>query len=78
MRLIRKKILSEYFEPVKAGKKNYELRKDDDGISVGDILMLCEWDGCRFTGRIVFRLVSYVFRDAGYGLLSGYVLISWC
>ena len=31
-RVVRKKILQEYFEKVIKGEKNFELRKDEDGI----------------------------------------------
>ena len=38
MKGIRKKILPCYFEDVKARKKNFEIRKDEDDIQVGDII----------------------------------------
>ncbi len=34
MKEIRKKIWPEYFEKVKSGEKNFELRKDEDGAEV--------------------------------------------
>lgn len=73
MRTIRKKIASEYFDAVEDGRKTFELRKDEDNIQVGDVLKLSEWDGKDYTGRYVYRVVSYVLR--GYdGLKEGYAI----
>lgn len=33
-----------YFDDVKSGKKNFEIRKNDRGYEVGDILELKAWD----------------------------------
>ena len=77
-RKIRKKILPEYFEKVKSGEKNFELRKDEDRIEPGNVILLEEWDGQRYTGRIEKRIVTYVLRDMPeYGLKEGYVIIGW-
>lgn len=73
---IRKKILPFYFEDVKAGKKNFEIRKDEDDIQVGDTLILCEWDGTHYTGRELSRKVKYVLRNVPqYGLQDGFCII---
>ena len=47
----RLKIMPEFFRAVTDGRKTFELRKDDRGFSVGDHLVLAEWDGEDFTGR---------------------------
>ena len=74
---INKKILPQYFEAVKDKRKNFELRKDEDNIQVGDTLVLNEWDGA-YTGRHVTRDVKYVLRNVPeYGLKDGYCIISW-
>ena len=39
-KIIELKILPEYFEAVKSGKKTFELRKNDRDFCVGDILIL--------------------------------------
>lgn len=36
MKIVRKKILPQYFQPVIAGEKNFELRKDEDDIQPGE------------------------------------------
>lgn len=77
MKIVRKKILPEYFKSVEDRKKNFELRKDEDNIQVGDILLLEEWNGF-YTGCIVGRIVKYVLRDVSeFGLKSGYCIIGW-
>ena len=42
MKEIRKKILPGYFEAVRTRDKNFELRKDEDDVQVGDRLCLRE------------------------------------
>lgn len=77
MKAVRKKILPEFFEAVKAGEKNFEIRLDEDGIQVGDLLILEEWDGY-YTGESVRRYVKYVLRNAPeFGLMDGYCIIGW-
>ena len=78
MKRIRKKILPCYFEDVKTRKKNFEIRKDEDDIQVGDILILCEWDGTHYTRRELSRKVKYVLRNVPqYGLQDGFCIIGW-
>ena len=78
MKRIRKKILPCYFEDVKARKKNFEIRKDEDDIQVGDTLVLCEWNGIHYTCRELSRKVKYVLRNVPqYGLQDGFCIIGW-
>lgn len=79
MKVIRKKILSEYFKAVKAREKNFELRIDDDDIQVGDLLILNEIaPGTGLTGNSVRRYVKYVLRNCpDYGLKPGYCIVGW-
>lgn len=75
---VRKKILPEYFKAVIERKKNFEIRKDDDNIQVGDVLVLEEWSGTHYTGRGTTRKVKYVLRNVPeYGLENGYCIIGW-
>lgn len=77
---IRKKILPCYFEEVKNRNKNFEIRKDEDDIQVGDTLVLCEYDFERrcYTRRELSRKVKYVLRNVPeYGLMEGYCIIGW-
>lgn len=62
MHIVRKKTLPEYFRAVRAREKNFEIRKDEDDIQVGTLLIL----------------VKYVLRDVPrYGLMPGYCIIGW-
>ena len=77
MKRIEKKILPEYFEAVRSGRKTFELRIDEDNAEVGDIIVLREWNDGQYTGRKIERAVSYVLRDCPqYGLTDGYCVIA--
>lgn len=39
MKVVKKKILPEYFRVVLARKKNFEIRVDEDNVQVGDLLI---------------------------------------
>ena len=76
-RNIEKKILPEYFKGIRTHTKTFELRKDEDDIKPGDILVLREWDGEKYTGGRTRREVVSVLKDCPeYGLMEGYVLLS--
>ncbi len=59
MNRIEKKILPKYFELVKSGKKTFEVRLGDFEGKEGDILILKEWDGKKYTGRELERIITY-------------------
>jgi hypothetical protein len=76
-RQIFKKVLPEYYKGIMTHKKMYEIRKDEDDIHPGDILVLQEWDGKDFTGSMARREVTSVLRDCPeYGLMEGYCILS--
>lgn len=84
MKEVRKKILPESFNEVRLGNKNFELRKDEDDIRIGDILVLDEWKDTGnaltsgYTGWRLRRQVKYVLRDVPQlGLKEGYCIIGW-
>lgn len=73
---IEKKILPEYFSRVVKEEKTFELRKDDTYYEVGDALSLREWDGEKYTGNVVTRLITYILRDCPErGLMPGYCIL---
>lgn len=77
MKTVNEKILPEYFSEVLKGTKTFELRKDEDEIQVGDIIVLNEWNG-DFTGRKISKKVTYVPRHKPlYGLQEGYCIACW-
>lgn len=75
-KIVYKKILPIYFEEVHKGNKDFELRKDEDNIQVGDRLVLNEYfEGC-YTGQYIAKDVKYVLRNCPqYGLMEGYCII---
>lgn len=79
MKQIRKKILPQYLKEVWNGNKNFELRKDEDDIQVGDELVLEEWNPDEgYTGMAAKRVVAYVLRNVPeYGLMDGYCIIGF-
>lgn len=71
------KILPEYFQAVRNGDKRAELRKDDRGYAVGDVLILREWDGHEYTGSAITVKISHILRNCPvYGLVDGYCILS--
>jgi hypothetical protein len=56
------KIWPEYFYPVSKGIKTFEVRKNDRGIKVGDVLKLREWNDKlrQYTGQEVQMKVTYM------------------
>lgn len=78
MKTVEKKILPKYFQAARNERKNFELRKDEDNIQPGDILILREWSDGQYTGRMEARKVMYVLRDVPeYRLMQGYCIIGW-
>jgi Domain of unknown function (DUF3850) len=57
------------FEPVLRRTKNFELRKNDRGYKIGDVLLLREWDPKTkiYSGRECRRTVEYVLEGIGTG-----------
>ena len=77
-KIIEKKILPKYFDAVIHDKKKFEICEDEDGLQIGDAVILKEWDGEKYTGREVGRNIVYVLRDVPeYGLMPGYAIFGW-
>lgn len=57
----------EPFADVLSGRKRFELRRDDRGFEVGDLLCLQEWEPATqsYTGREFQARVSCITRSAG-------------
>jgi Domain of unknown function (DUF3850) len=75
----------EFYGPVAAGKKSFELRIDDRKYQVGDVLHLREYDDRKgeYTGQSVKKLVTYKLDGIGqgaiapyHGLIRGYCILS--
>ena len=71
----RLKIEPQYFEDVEAGRKTFEIRREDRGFEIGDTLQLCEFEpmpGLGYTGREVGRTITYI---SYYMQMAGYVVL---
>lgn len=66
----------QFFEAVERGDKTFEVRFDDRGFQVGDLLVLREWspDLLCYTGRRLERRVTYILDDPAFGVARGYVV----
>lgn len=72
------KTWTKYYDAVDTGLKTFELRKDDRGFNVGDLLWLKEWspDLNIYTGRSRFARVDLILRDVpDFGLMEGYCIM---
>lgn len=61
----------ESFSDIEYGLKNFEIRKNDRDYRQGDYVVLREYDG-EYTGRTLFRAITYVWHGGKYGLSKGY------
>lgn len=76
MKIHHLKIAQEYFILKMQGVKSFEIRYDDRGYEVGDILHLVEVDAtCNETGRSMKQTVSYLLDDERF-LQKGYVILA--
>lgn len=72
------KIMPRFFAAVCDGTKTFEVRKNDRGFQVGDILELQEWlPDSGYTGRVIRRKVTYIlYGDTFAGLNNSYVVMA--
>lgn len=66
------------FQAVFDGRKRYEIRKDDRGFAVGDLLYLREWEPHTesYTGREMMVRVTYMTKGGEWGLPEGMCVMS--
>lgn len=69
------KIYPKFFEEIIEKKKTFEMRFNDRGFEVGDLLALNEWDGEKCTHRSCLVGVTSVLTDFA-GAREGYVVMS--
>jgi len=71
----RLKTLTNYYQDVEKGKKNFEVRFNDRNFKVGDILYLEEFvPPSTYTGRQIIKEVVYILDDQDF-CKEGYVTI---
>jgi hypothetical protein len=74
------------FDDVVGGRKTFEIRKDDRGYEVGDVLKLrrtrykggemAEGLPLEYIGSPFYVNVTYILRGPIYGLADGWVIMS--
>lgn len=76
MKVHNLKIAPTYFQDVVSGKKKFEVRENDRGFLLGDILRLKEYDleNKRYTGQEVIVEIIYLLENF-YGLKENYVVL---
>lgn len=65
-----------YFQEAWDGNKTFEVRLNDRDFRAGDIVVLNEWDGIKYSGREIMGEIKYVLNDTFVGLAKGYVAFS--
>ena len=68
------KLGATFFEDVKSGRKSFELRKNDRGYKVGDMIMLHEYKDGSETGRCITKKIVYIL-EGFTGLEEGYCIL---
>lgn len=56
------KLLPRYYDEVIKGEKPFEFRKNDRNYLPGDFVLLNEYDGKNYTGRVCAVLIKEVYR----------------
>ena len=71
------KILPQYYEEVKAGIKDFELRKNDRDYMIQDTVILKAWENGQYLDKEPLkRTIKYILKDCPeYGLMNGYVIL---
>ncbi len=71
------KVWPEYFAGLVSGAKSFEVRRDDRGFAVGQVLRLREWsaDG-GYSGRELRARVTYLLRGPAFGVEAGHVVMA--
>ena len=77
-RVHRVKTWPEFFEPALLGYKPFEVRLNDRGYEVGDVLVREEFDPVNGThsGRRIAGVVVYVLKGGQFGIEPGYVVMT--
>lgn len=76
-----------YFDAIRRGEKNFEVRRDDRGFQKGDVLKLCrtrendhytiEYHGIGMEPAYIIRKrIAYILTGGQLGIEAGYVVMA--
>ena len=73
----RVKCWPDYFKCIVEGTKTFDLRVNDRGYKVGDLITFMEWNpnAETYTRGSCLREISYVLPGGQFGLLAGWVAL---
>lgn len=74
------KVWPAYFHALEAGKKAFEVRRDDRGFQKGDVLWLREFDHTKtrafqYSGNATFARITYILTGGQFGIEPGFVVM---
>ena len=71
------KVHIEYFNHLKSGIKDFEVRRNDRDYKLGDELLLKEYNPVTqsLTGNFIHRLVVYILEGGQFGVQKGYIVM---
>lgn len=71
------KTWTKYFQEVKSGLKNFEIRRNDRNYNIGDELLLREFNNETgyHTGEICHRKVTYILVGGQFGIHPDYCVL---
>lgn len=77
MKVHELKTWPKYFEAISENRKQFEVRKDDRGFQVGDVLHLKEWNEIQeiYTGMELLVQVSYILKGGQFGIEEGFCVM---
>ena len=76
MKVHNLKIKPQYFKDVVCGIKTFEVRKNDRGFEIGDLMVLETYDNEKFTGSFVNTEITYILDDPQF-CKEGYVILGF-
>lgn len=65
----------QYLRDITDGRKLFEVRRDDRGFEVGDLLFLREFDDGQYGESSIEARVSYLLRGGKFGIEDGFVVL---
>lgn len=72
------KTWTQFYKEIAAGRKNFEVRKNDRNFKHGDVLILKEWlpTSQKYTGEIMRVKVDYILYGGQFGIEQGFCVMS--